>query len=104
MTLEEYRIQLLNRLKECSSPAKALELVDEAALVLAQSQVSENTLRKFWTDLREDLQMLVDESAPDLGERGSRAVHIAVMTVARLGVADYLNQLDERPRKPDPKS
>jgi hypothetical protein len=103
MTLEEYRIQLLNRLKECSSPAKALELVDEAALVLAQSQVSENTLRKFWTDLREDLQMLV-ESAPDLGERGSRAVHIAVMTVARLGVADYLNQLDERPRKPDPKS
>jgi hypothetical protein len=99
MTLEEYRIQLVDRLKQCSSPAKALELVDEAALVLAQSQVSENTLEKFWTHLREDLQILV-ENASDLREPGPRAVRIAVMTVARLAIADYLNQLGERPPRP----
>jgi hypothetical protein len=103
MTLEEYWIQLLDRLKECSSPAKALELVDEVHLVLAQSHVSENTLQKFWTDVREDLRILV-QSASDLRERGSRAARISVMTVARLAIADNLNLLEERPRKPDPKS
>jgi hypothetical protein len=102
MALGEYRIQLLDRLKECSSPAKALELMDEARLLLAQSQLSEATLQKFWTDLREDLQILV-ESASDLRERGPRAVRISVMTVARLAIVDYLNQLEERPQKPDPK-
>jgi hypothetical protein len=101
MTLDEYGIQLLERIRNCSSPTKARDLIAEGHLFLAQSHLSERTLRTFWSSLRASLEFL-SEDLIDVGE--SRAVRSAVLTAAHVAITQHQNELavppDEAASKP----
>lgn len=92
MTLEEYRIQLVQRIRDCSSPAEACSLIGEGDLVLAQSQLSERTQRLFWSNLHADLEVL-REDLIGVPERAGRSVRGAVLVAAQVAITQHQNAL-----------
>jgi hypothetical protein len=51
MTLEEYRIQVIERLKARQDPVKARGLLAEVELVLTNSRIGDRAQKTFWETL-----------------------------------------------------
>ena len=88
MTLDEYRLRLLDRLKACSGPAGARELVAEAQMVLAHSALTQRSLDQFWSGFRNDLQYLL-EGAEALREREARATLGSAIAAAQGAIDQF---------------
>jgi hypothetical protein len=87
MTLDEYRIDLFERLTRCGGAAAARDLITEGNLVLAQSSLAESTRQTFWLALRVDLLRLAeDASVLDEGEPRMRLV--SIIAAARAAIVD----------------
>jgi hypothetical protein len=62
MTLEEYRIQVIERLKASQDPVKARGLLAEVELVLTNSRIGDRAQKTFWETLNNDLDIVAQES------------------------------------------
>lgn len=60
MTLEEYRLQLLERLKVCAGPIDARNLIRELDLLLQGSDLTASTREAFWATVQRDLSFLTE--------------------------------------------
>ena len=87
MTLDEYRLELFERLKRCSGSAAARDLIAEGNLVLAQSDLEEPTMQTFWLALRIDLLRLAEDAAV-LAEAEPRARLVSIIAAARSAIVD----------------
>ena len=96
MTLDKYRLQILQQIRDCVSPAKAVELVAEAHVVLSQSQLTARTLQMFWSQLRADLDVLTEERM-DAAESAGRAARGGILAAAQNAVTLHQNALTWAP-------
>lgn len=88
MTLEEYRIQVIEKLKACREPLWARNLLAEVDLVLTNSGISDQARKTFWEDLKNDLEVVAQESTLLLEKQAATALS-AVITAARAAIAQY---------------
>ena len=56
MTIEEYRGDLVKKLKKCGSEMAAHRLINQAAEDLLASKINPTNRAKFWRDLNNDLE------------------------------------------------
>jgi hypothetical protein len=92
MTLDEYRLQMLQRIRDCDFPDGARDLIAEARLFLAQCRLNETTLRAFWSNLRADLEVL-SEDLVGVPERSGRSQRGAVLAAAQVAIVQLQNEL-----------
>lgn len=85
MTLNEYRAQILRRLRKASSAPEAQRIVGEAAETLRRSIISRDSARDFWSSLYEDL-------APVIFERQAASSLSSIISAAQAAVAARLAQ------------
>jgi hypothetical protein len=81
VSLDGYRIQVLEKLRSCRDPRKAREVLAEADVILNASGLSRPAQRAFWEGLSTDLDMLAEEPADAL---------TAIVTAAKADIAKYL--------------
>ena len=101
--LDEYRIQVIEQLKNCQSPKRAQDLLEEVDLMLKSSQLSESTQRKFWQTLGSDVEVITQDSL-FLLEKNAAAALARVLVVAQETIAEYRQSTgggDSRPEVPD---
>jgi hypothetical protein len=60
MSLDEYREQLIGRLKTCADTAAARTLLAEAELVIVNARLALPTQSRFWESVHKDLDALVE--------------------------------------------
>jgi hypothetical protein len=103
MTLDEYQLRVLERLRACQDPNQARTLLTEVEGVLTASLMSDHTLRVFWRTLNGALERLEQESAPL--ERRQLAVLSAVIASAQAVIADFQAQVvSDEPAKSSSKA
>ena len=98
MTLDEYRVTLIERLRACQDTATARSLLAEANLFLTNSRINKLTQDRFWETLEEELDA-VGEDAKFLGDPKAAAVLGAVVAAARARIARY-HRCDESDASP----
>jgi hypothetical protein len=88
MTLEEYRVTLIERLRACPDTVAARALLAEAELMLCHSRLTDLTYDRFWETLEEHLDALADE-AKFSSDRKAGAALDAIVAAARVRIARY---------------
>lgn len=88
MTLEEYRVQVLEKLKGCRDPAQARSLLAEVDLVITNSQVSNHTQKVFWATLIHELDVVEQEASARLGRIAAAELGVAI-AAARTAIFEY---------------
>jgi hypothetical protein len=88
MTLEEPRIEVMQKLKACRDPVQARELLAEVDLALMKSQISVRAQKRFWEALKKDLDVLAQESAVLLGNQAAVALS-GVIVAAQATISPY---------------
>jgi hypothetical protein len=91
MTLDEYQLRVLERLRACQDPKHARALVAEVECVLTASRMSDHTLRAFWRTLNRALERLQQESMHL--ETRQQALLSAVIASAQAVIADFQAQV-----------
>jgi hypothetical protein len=81
VSLDGYRIQVLEKLRSCSDSRKAREILAEADVILNASGLSRPAQRAFWEGLNTDLEMLAEEPTDVL---------TAIVAAAKADIAKYL--------------
>lgn len=91
MIFDEYLLQLLERLKSCTDPARAGELLAEVDAMLTATDVSEGAQKEFWQNLNHELNVF----AHRLSRPSTRSVISArsVIAVAQAAIAQYQRRL-----------
>jgi hypothetical protein len=89
VTLEEYRIQFIEKLKACRDPANVRGLLAEVDLVLMKSGISDRVQRTFWETLNNSLDVVAQESTLLLEKQAATALS-AVIAAAQTVIAQYL--------------
>lgn len=97
MTLEEFRLTLVDRLRQCRDAAGAREIVIDAELVLANVPLTDLTYDRFWETMEEDLDALAGE-AKLASDRKAGTILDSVVAAARVRIAHCRNR---RKRKKD---
>lgn len=82
MTLEEYRVVILEKLRQCKDAKTARSLLADADLFLRNSRLTQLTQDKFWETLEDDLMIIADE-AKQLQDPKASAALGAVVEAAR---------------------
>jgi hypothetical protein len=88
MTLEDYRIQVTEKLNACQDAGRARTLLDEVDLVLVQSGISRHAKHVFWETLSNDLDVLAQDSTLLMGKQAAVALSV-VLATARAEIAQY---------------
>jgi hypothetical protein len=91
LTPDEYRAQVVQQLKACSEPARALELLADVETMLSATHISKALERAFWTGLSQDLDLLAQQAT--LLDPGAAAALRAVITTARAVATRALRRL-----------
>jgi hypothetical protein len=86
-SLDDYRTQILTKLKVAADPAAAQELISEVDLVLMHSQMSDQGMRTFWAALRTELDGAVQSTR--LLERHAATALEAVLTAAQSAILEF---------------
>jgi len=81
VSLDGYRIQVLEKLRSCRDSRKAREILAEADVILNASGLSRPAQRAFWEGLNTDLDMLAEEPTDEL---------TAIVAAAKADIAKYL--------------
>ena len=92
MMLDEYRIQIIARLKVCRDTTAARGVVVEADLVLTNGHLTRMTQNKFWEMLYDDLDVLGEE-AKFMTDREAGAKLATVVVAAQARIAGYRNKV-----------
>jgi len=75
ITLEDYRIQIIEQLK---AGAHARDLVAEVDMVLASARLSAAAQAAFWDNLNSDLDILAEESTAVLGKEAAAELNASI--------------------------
>jgi hypothetical protein len=90
MTLDEYRLQVFEKLKACTEASRAREILADVQGLLAYSRMSDSGQKAFWHSLNHDLNVLAHElrreSEESAGNRG-------VIATAQATIAQYQRKL-----------
>jgi len=81
LSLDGYRIQVLEKLRSCTNPRNARDILYEADVVLNASGLSRPAQRTFWQGLDTDLDVLAEEATDEPG---------ATIGAAKADIAKYL--------------
>lgn len=100
MTLEDYR-EVIAKLKACSGPSWARNLLAQVDLVLTNSGISAGTRRAFWEDLNHDLEVVGEESTLLL-EKQAATVLSSAIAAAQTVIAQYHHPECRRLRAENP--
>jgi hypothetical protein len=98
VTLEDYRIQVIEQLRVAHGTARARDLLAEVNIVLASAQLSTAAQGEFWESLNGDLDILAEESKGVLGKEAAAALG-AVIAAAQGSVMRYQRLLESDERK-----
>jgi hypothetical protein len=88
VSLEDYRIQVIEQLKGASSAARVQDLLADVDLVLASAGLSSAAQRTFWESLDSDLDNLAEGSKGVLGKEAAAALS-TVIAAARGALVKY---------------
>lgn len=88
VTLEDYRIQIIEQLKAARGTERAHDLLAEVDMVLASARLSTAAQGAFWDSLHSDLDMLAEVSKEVLGKEAADALS-EVVTAAQGAVLKY---------------
>lgn len=99
MSLDEYRAQLIERLKSCTDTAAARTLLAEADLRLMNARLTALTRSKFWESLQEELAAVVEAPRLSADRAGSPKLE-AVIAAAQARLTRYRECLAEALDKP----
>ena len=91
LSLNGYRVQVLEKLKRCPDVGRVRDLLAEVDLSLGTNDLSESAQRAFWEGLYTDLDILAEESAfssPDAG-----IALQSVVIAARADIAQFLDAI-----------
>jgi hypothetical protein len=94
VSLEDYRIQVIEQLKAASGAARVRDLLAEADMVLASARLSATAQRSFWESLDSDLVDLAEGSKGVLGKEAAAALS-TVITAARGALIQYRRPLTD---------
>ena len=89
LTLDGYRIQVLEKLKGCRDPGRARDLLAEVDVMLSASELSPKAQQAFWHALSTDLEVVAEESTKLLG-KDAAATLSGVVAAAQSDIAQYL--------------
>jgi hypothetical protein len=92
LSLDGYRIQVVEKLKACHSARGARDLLAEVEAVLAATGLSLRAQQAFWHGLGTDLEVVAEES-PRLLEKDRAARLKHVLAAAQADIARYLGIL-----------
>lgn len=92
VTLEDYRIQIIEQLKAAHGTQRAHDLLAEVDMVLASARLSTAAQGEFWDSLHSDLDMLAEVSKEVLGKEAADALG-EVVTAAQGEVLKYRRAL-----------
>lgn len=92
VTLEDYRIQIIEQLKAAHGTQRAHDLLAEVDMVLASARLSTAAQGEFWDSLHSDLDMLAEVSKEVLGKEAADALG-EVVTAAQGAVLKYRRAL-----------
>jgi hypothetical protein len=81
LSLDGYRIQVLERLRSCRDGRKAREILAEADVVLNASGLSRPVQRAFWQGLDTDLDVLGEDPTAGLD---------TIIAAAKADISRYL--------------
>ena len=93
ITLEDYRLQIMEQLKAAPGAAFARDVLARVDLVLGSARLSTATVEAFWESLNSDLHILAEESKGVLGREVAAALG-AVIDAAQGEVLKYKQQLE----------
>jgi hypothetical protein len=89
LTLDGYRIQVLEKVKSCEDPGRARDFLAEVDVMLGASELSPEAQQAFWHGLSTDLEVVAEESAKLLGKDAAARL-AAVIAGAQGDIAHYL--------------
>lgn len=89
LTLDGYRIQVLEKLKGCRDPGAARDLLVEVDVLLAASELSPSAQQTFWHALSTDLEIVAEESVKLLAKDAAARL-TEIIGVAQSDIAQYL--------------
>jgi hypothetical protein len=98
VTLEDYRIQVIEQLRVARDTARARDFLAEVNMVLASAGLSTAAQGEFWESLNGDLDILAEESKGVLGKEAAAALG-AVIAAAQGAVMKYQRLLESDERK-----
>lgn len=93
LTLDDYRAQVVQRLKTCSEPTRAGELLADVETILNATQTSSSLQKAFWRAFSQDLDLLAQRAA--LLDPVAAATLRAVITNARAVAVRVLRSLQD---------
>lgn len=96
ISLEGYRIQVIEKLKSMQDPTRAHDLMDEVDVVLRATGLSRPAQRSFWEALHTDLEVIAEEWAEIRGEAAAAALR-PVIAAAKTDIERYLLIASARP-------
>lgn len=88
VTLEDYRIQIIEQLKAAHGTERAHDLLAEVDMVLASARLSSAAQGAFWDSLHSDLDVLAEVSKEVLGKEAAAALG-EVVAAAQGAVLKY---------------
>jgi hypothetical protein len=84
VTLEDYRIQIIEQLKAAPGTERAHDLLAEVDMVLASARLSTAAQGAFWDNLHSDLDVLAEVSKEVLGKEAAAALNEVVVAAQRV--------------------
>lgn len=87
--IDGYRVQVLERLKNCGEPKKARDILAELDVALHALDLSAGAQRAFWEGLDTDLDVVAEEWPQLLGTERAGTLN-AIIVAAKREVAQYL--------------
>jgi hypothetical protein len=100
MGLDEYRIQVIEQLKNCHGFGRARELLAEVDLVLKGSGLSEGIQRVFWQAISSDLDVVLQDSPWVLEKRAADTLG-PIIAVAQQMISQYQRGVSGSPSVSD---
>ena len=91
LTLDGYRIQVLEKLRSYQDPGRARDLLAEVDVMLAASDLSPKAQQAFWHGLSTDLEIVLEESR--LFGKDVAARLTGVIAAAQADIAQFLSIL-----------
>ena len=99
MTLDEYRAEVIEKLKACRDLARARDLLFEVDVMLGSAGLDTRAQRTFWQALESDLARVAQDSTRHLERQAAIALG-GVPGVAQAEIAHYVLLLDSEDADP----
>jgi hypothetical protein len=91
MSLEEYRLAVVEELKACTDPLRSRELLAQVDAYLGATAMSDGAQKAFWQSLNHDLNIIAHQMSRPLERHVVRAR--AAIAAAQAAIAQYQRQL-----------